>query len=461
MKPEEKITLLKQAWKEVFGVDEVADDADFFEEGGDSIMAVQLSSWLVQKGVKLDLGKIFYTPVLSDMAETLEETDAMFVPEELLTKDIMQKKLDEVMQEPSSPQGDDDQQICDPETMEQEGTAPDQQICDPETMQPAGTAPDQQICDPETMQPAGAAPDQQICDPETMQPAGAAPDQQICDPETMQPSAAAFDQQICDPETMQPSAAAFDQQLCDPETMKPSGAAFDQQLCDPETMKPSGAAFDQQLCDPEMMKPSGAALNQQICDPEAGRGLPPQAYGNMTSQKMMGAMLKLMIAQQQTVLQMMEIMADMIAPPAGQRVRPPMKRNMPGAFFRPPVGAGKNKPFMQQLPDEKKEKMKKAMAPYISRKVDQPIEQPTVIGIAKAKVNKPVRSAEEVLEHVLSGLLKKGFNKTDDLFEQGLTSLDTVKIVTRCGEHGYGVKMQDIYMHSTFDELVKCMTPGE
>ena len=410
MKPEEKITLLKQAWKEVFGVDEVADDADFFEEGGDSIMAVQLSSWLVQKGVKLDLGKIFYTPVLSDMAETLEETDAMFVPEELLTKDIMQKKLDEVMQEPSSPQGDDDQQICDPETMEQEGTAPDQQICDPETMQPAGTAPDQQICDPETMQPAGAAPDQQICDPETMQP-----------------SAAAFDQQICDPETMQPSAAAFDQQLCDPETMQPAGAAFDQQLC----------------------------------DPEAGRGLPPQAYGNMTSQKMMGAMLKLMIAQQQTVLQMMEIMADMIAPPAGRRVRPPMKRNMPGAFFRPPVGAGKNKPFMQQLPDEKKEKMKKAMAPYISRKVDQPIEQPTVIGIAKAKVNKPVRSAEEVLEHVLSGLLKKGFNKTDDLFEQGLTSLDTVKIVTRCGEHGYGVKMQDIYMHSTFDELVKCMTPGE
>ena len=181
MKPEEKITLLKQAWKEVFGVDEVADDADFFEEGGDSIMAVQLSSWLVQKGVKLDLGKIFYTPVLSDMAETLEETDAMFVPEELLTKDIMQKKLDEVMQEPSSPQGDDDQQICDPETMEQEGTAPDQQICDPETMQPAGAAPDQQICDPETMQPAGAAPDQQLCDPETMQPSAAAFDQQICD----------------------------------------------------------------------------------------------------------------------------------------------------------------------------------------------------------------------------------------------------------------------------------------
>ena len=35
---------LRQAWKEVFGVEEVADDADFFAEGGDSIKAVQLSS---------------------------------------------------------------------------------------------------------------------------------------------------------------------------------------------------------------------------------------------------------------------------------------------------------------------------------------------------------------------------------------------------------------------------------
>ena len=76
--------LLKQAWKEVFEVDEVADDADFFEEGGDSIKAVQLASWLMQKGVKLDLGKIFYTPVLSQMAETLEETDPVYVPDELM-----------------------------------------------------------------------------------------------------------------------------------------------------------------------------------------------------------------------------------------------------------------------------------------------------------------------------------------------------------------------------------------
>ncbi len=56
--------LLREAWKEVFETEEVSDDADFFEEGGDSIKAVQLSSWLVQKGVKLDLER-FFIPMFS------------------------------------------------------------------------------------------------------------------------------------------------------------------------------------------------------------------------------------------------------------------------------------------------------------------------------------------------------------------------------------------------------------
>ncbi|WP_029200802.1 phosphopantetheine-binding protein [Oribacterium sp. NK2B42] len=385
MKSEEKISLLKQAWKEVFGVDEVADDADFFDDGGDSIKAVQLSSWLVQKGIKLDLGKIFYTPVLSDMAETLEETDAMYVPAELLTKDVMQQKLNEVMQESSSNQAADDQQICDPETMQQVNAADGQQICDPETMQQVNAADGQQICDPETMHQVNAADGQQICDPETMHQVNAADDQQICDPETMQRANTADGQQICDPQ------------------------------------------------------------------------LEPRVYGGMTSLKMMRSMLKLMIMQQQTVLQMMEIMAEMIIPPV---TKSPMG-NMPGQYFVPNKWMGNNNPFMKQPSGDMKAKVQKAMEPYISRKADKPIEQPNVIEINKAKVAKPVKSAEEVLEHVLSGLLKNGFNKTDDLFEQGLTSLDAVKIVTRCGEHGYSVKMQDIYMHSTFDELVKYMTPGE
>ena len=66
-----------------------------------------------------------------------------------------------------------------------------------------------------------------------------------------------------------------------------------------------------------------------------------------------------------------------------------------------------------------------------------------------------------MLEYVLSTVLKNPLDKQQDLFEQGLSSLDTVKIVTRCGEYGYSVKMQDIYMHSVFEELVRCMVPGE
>lgn len=89
--------LLREAWKEVFDTEEVSDDADFFKEGGDSIKAVQLSSWLVQKGIKLDLGKIFYTPVFSQLADTLEETDPMYVPDQLMTRELLAEKYQEVV----------------------------------------------------------------------------------------------------------------------------------------------------------------------------------------------------------------------------------------------------------------------------------------------------------------------------------------------------------------------------
>ncbi len=74
MKKEKMKDYLKEAWKEVFTDSEPNDDSDFFAEGGDSIKAVQLISWLMQKGVKLDMLKIFTTPVLGEMAESLEET---------------------------------------------------------------------------------------------------------------------------------------------------------------------------------------------------------------------------------------------------------------------------------------------------------------------------------------------------------------------------------------------------
>ena len=76
--------------------------------------------------------------------------------------------------------------------------------------------------------------------------------------------------------------------------------------------------------------------------------------------------------------------------------------------------------------------------------------------INKAKIAEKSKPADETLMTVMKGLLPN-FNKDEDFFEQGLTSLDTVKMVTRCGEAGYQIELKDIYMHSTFEELLGCM----
>ena len=144
---------------------------------------------------------------------------------------------------------------------------------------------------------------------------------------------------------------------------------------------------------------------------------------------------------------MMQVMLTKMAPPVQ-------------SFF-PGFPTQKPKKMKPQIPEEAKEALRRQMEKYQTHTVEKPIEKPNVIGIKPARVTKPEYSAEEVLDHVLSGLFKDGYSKTEDLFEQGLTSLDTVKMVTRCGEHGYSLSMQDIYMKATFEELVKCMKPGE
>lgn len=358
MSDTEKKELLKQAWKEIFEIEEVSDDADFFEDGGDSIKAVQLSSWLLQKGIKLDLGKIFYTPVLSQMAETLEETEPVYVPEEMVTKELIGEKLGDIMKNMN------------------------------------------------TGKPVKEAQS---------------------------------DGQICDPETMPQKEA--DQQICDPETMPQQGA--DEQICDPEMMSQQGA--DRQNCDPQPM-PHPAYLTYD------------QDFGMMTS------MFQTLLQQQQVMLQMMQVMLTRKAQPVYNPFPSPFPGKAPKPFpVKAPMPFPAQKPvnMPNQIPEEAKKAFLKQMAKYQSHPVDKPIDKPNVIGIKPAKVTKPEYSAEEVLDHVLSGIFKNGYSKTEDLFEQGLTSLDTVKIVTRCGEHGYALSMQDIYMKSTFKELVQCMRPGE
>ncbi len=213
MEASEMKELLKQAWKEVFQVEEVEDDADFFDAGGDSIMAVQLSAWLIQKGVKLDLADVFMTPVFGELAEKLVETAPVYIPEAMLTKEIAAKEMGfSSVEEAETAQrrgfgfgfGMGNQQVCTPKEGEAADGLGGQQVCTPgegvegqQTCTPAG---DQQVCSP--------MGDQQVCTP--------AGDQQVCSP--------MGDQQVCSP--------MGDQQVCTP--------MGDQQVCTP--------MGDQQVC---------------------------------------------------------------------------------------------------------------------------------------------------------------------------------------------------------------------
>ena len=328
MSQEEMKSLLAEAWKEVFKVDEVSDEADFFEAGGDSIMAVQISAWLIQKGVKLDLSDVFMTPTLGALAEKLTETEPVYVPEAMLTKEIAAKEM-----------GFSSVEEAEAAERQNMGFMGNQQVCTP--------MGNQQVCTP--------MGNQQVCTPMY--------GQQVCTP--------MYGQQICTPMGYQQVCAPIGyQQICTP--------VCSQQVCTP--------VYSQQVCTP--------MGGQQVCTP--------------------------MPAQQ------------MMAPPAA----PPM-----GSPMAPGMAPGMVPPQIQK---------------YLSHGVDTPIENPNVIKIEKAKPGKKEKKPDVALMDVMKGILPD-FKKDEDFFEQGLTSLDTVKMVTRCAEAGYTVELKDIYMHSNFNELVECM----
>ena len=328
MSQEEMKSLLAEAWKEVFKVDEVSDEADFFEAGGDSIMAVQISAWLIQKGVKLDLSDVFMTPTLGALAEKLTETEPVYVPEAMLTKEIAAKEM-----------GFSSVEEAEAAERQNMGFMGNQQVCTP--------MGNQQVCTPMY--------GQQVCTPMY--------GQQICTP--------MGGQQICMPMGYQ--------QVCTP--------VDSQQVCTP--------MGNQQICTP--------MGNQQVCTPMGGQ----QVCTPMPAQQMM-------------------------APPAA----PPM-----GSPMAPGMAPGMVPPQIQKS---------------LSHGVDTPIENPNVIKIEKAKPGKKEKKPDVALMDVMKGILPD-FKKDEDFFEQGLTSLDTVKMVTRCAEAGYTVELKDIYMHSNFNELVECM----
>ena len=260
--------------------------------------------------------------------------------------------------------------------------------------------------------------------------------------------------QICDPQSMpQRNAGQWNDQICDPQSMpRKSAGQWNDQNCDPQSMPRRNAGqWNDQICAPDGM-PAGNRLTQAAMPPYN------QEYGVMIS------MFQTILQQQQVMLQMMQAMLTRMTPVVQNPFPAPFQGNARRPFSLKasnPFSKGKRINHKDQIPEAAKEALRRQMEKYQAHPVDKPIDKPNVIGIKPAKVTKPEYSAEEVLDHVLSGIFKDGYSKTEDLFEQGLTSLDTVKMVTRCGEHGYALSMQDIYMKSTFEELVACMKPGE
>lgn len=63
---------LAETWESVLGITNVSLSDNFFDAGGDSISAIQISSSLYKKGYKIEVKDIFGSPVLSDQAQTLQ-----------------------------------------------------------------------------------------------------------------------------------------------------------------------------------------------------------------------------------------------------------------------------------------------------------------------------------------------------------------------------------------------------
>ena len=335
MTNEQMKEFLKEGWKAVLPESEAADTSDFFADGGDSIKAVQLTGWLLQKGVKLDMVKVFTTPVLGEMAGTLTETQPMYVPQEMLTKEILKEKF---------------------------GIDPAMVSAYPD----AGKATQQ----------TAAAPSQnpQMCTPAQKGQAGPSQNAQMCTP-------------------------AQNPQMCTP--------AQNPQMCTP--------AQNPQMCTP--------AQNPQMCTPAGGMGMMP----------MMPVMMPVFI--------------------------PVMMPAMPMGFGGMP-GKGFGKKLWKAMANGMGQMGNMGqLGQYNSHPVNAPVDNPNVMKINQPKVGVPDKPAEEALDIVLKGLLPT-YDRSKSLFDQGFTSLNLMQIVTRCGEHGYRVQLQDIITNPTFDGILAAMKPG-
>jgi non-ribosomal peptide synthase protein (TIGR01720 family) len=66
---------LCDVWREVLGIESIGTQANFFEVGGDSIKAIQVSSRLQKYGLKLSIQDLFRYPRISDLSKYVKKMD--------------------------------------------------------------------------------------------------------------------------------------------------------------------------------------------------------------------------------------------------------------------------------------------------------------------------------------------------------------------------------------------------
>ncbi|WP_037590860.1 acyl carrier protein, partial [Sporomusa ovata] len=84
-----------------------------------------------------------------------------------------------------------------------------------------------------------------------------------------------------------------------------------------------------------------------------------------------------------------------------------------------------------------------------------PVENPVIVDINKPKLGEKVNSPEKALAIVLQSIVGRPVQESENFFAIGLTSVNVMQMITRCGEQGYQVTMQDVISNPTITELAK------
>ncbi|RAW82688.1 non-ribosomal peptide synthetase, partial [Photorhabdus laumondii] len=78
-------TLLASVWSELLGVEQVSRHDSFFALGGHSLLAVRMIERLRNAGLTLAVRDLFQSPVLSEFAQTVGQSQAVVVPANIIT----------------------------------------------------------------------------------------------------------------------------------------------------------------------------------------------------------------------------------------------------------------------------------------------------------------------------------------------------------------------------------------